>query len=56
MARPLRMEYEEAVYNVSSRGNKRNSIFDYDTDRLTFLDILLERRQRTEPFRGRRFY
>jgi putative transposase len=40
MARPLRIEYEGAVYHVTSRGNKRNSIYDDDTDRLTFLDIL----------------
>lgn len=40
MARPLRIEYDGAVYHVTSRGNKRNSIFNDDTDRLTFLDIL----------------
>lgn len=40
MARPLRIQYDGAVYHVTSRGNKRSSIFDDVTDRLTFLDIL----------------
>ena len=40
MARPLRIEYEGAVYHVTSRGNERKPIFKEDTDRSLFLDIL----------------
>jgi len=40
MARPLRIEYDGAVYHVTSRGNDRKNIFTDDDDRLLFLDIL----------------
>ena len=40
MARPLRIEYEGAVYHVTSRGNSGAEIFLNDTDRLRFLEIL----------------
>jgi len=40
MARPLRIEYDGAVYHVTSRGNKRESIFYDDMDRTRFLDVL----------------
>ena len=40
MARPLRIEYDGAVYHVTSRGNERKNIFKDDEDRLLFLDIL----------------
>lgn len=40
MARPLRIEYDGAVYHVTSRGNERKNIFRDDEDRLLFLDIL----------------
>ncbi|MEK6582814.1 MAG: transposase [Nitrospirota bacterium] len=40
MARPLRIEYDGAVYHVTSRGNERKSIFKDDEDRMFFLDIL----------------
>jgi putative transposase len=40
MARPLRIEYDGAVYHVTSRGNQRKNIFRDDEDRLLFLDIL----------------
>lgn len=42
MARPLRIEYEGAVYHVTSRGNSQGSIFFRDADRRAFLDILGE--------------
>jgi putative transposase len=40
MARPLRLEYEGAVYHVTSRGNAGTEIFLDDTDRLRFLEVL----------------
>jgi REP element-mobilizing transposase RayT len=42
MARPLRIEYAEAVYHVTSRGNARKPIFKGDQDRGMLLDILGE--------------
>ena len=40
MARPLRIEYPEAVYHITSRGNARNRIFSDDQDREIFLSTL----------------
>ena len=40
MARPLRLEFPEAVYHVTSRGNARQNIFADDADRQRFLSIL----------------
>ncbi|KKW30721.1 MAG: hypothetical protein UY72_C0004G0010 [Candidatus Uhrbacteria bacterium GW2011_GWD2_52_7] len=40
MARPLRVEFPGAIYHITSRGNKRQDIFDSDDDRLRFLLIL----------------
>jgi REP element-mobilizing transposase RayT len=40
MARPLRIEYEGAVYHVTSRGNRRKSIFKDENDQRLFLAIL----------------
>ena len=40
MTRPLRIEYEEAIYHVTSRGNARNKIFGDDIDRKRFLEVL----------------
>jgi len=40
MARPLRIEYDGAVYHVTARGNARKAIFRGDEDRLTFLNTL----------------
>mgnify|MGYP001583044660 CR=1 FL=1 len=40
MARPLRIEYEEAVYHVTSRGNARDKIFSDDHDKEKFLEEL----------------
>ena len=32
MARPIRIEYEGAVYHVTIRGNERKSLFKTDAD------------------------
>lgn len=40
MARPLRLEYDGAVYHVTSRGNARKSIYRDDEDRARFLEVL----------------
>jgi REP element-mobilizing transposase RayT len=40
MARPLRVQFDGAIYHVTSRGNARKVIFDDDTDRHAFLDCL----------------
>src|SRR4030067_3428811 len=42
MARPLRIQYAEAVYHITSRGNARRSIFKDDKDRGMLLNILEE--------------
>ncbi len=41
MARPLRIEYSEAVYHLASRGNARNDIRRDDYDRVDFLPEIL---------------
>ena len=40
MARPLRIEYDGALYHVTSRGNERKPIFKDDGDRELFLTTL----------------
>jgi hypothetical protein len=40
MAWPLRIEYDGALYHVTSRGNERKPIFSNDSDRKLFLDTL----------------
>ena len=40
MARPLRVEYEGAIYHVMNRGDRREAIFRDDADRTLFLDTL----------------
>ena len=40
MARPLRIEFEGALYHVMARGNARADIFLDDTDRQAFVDNL----------------
>jgi len=42
MARPLRVEYESALYHVMARGNRREPIYEEDTDREHFLELLGE--------------
>jgi putative transposase len=40
MARPLRIEFPDAVYHVTSRGNERRAIYRSNRDRSTFLEFL----------------
>ncbi|MDD5356083.1 MAG: transposase, partial [Candidatus Omnitrophica bacterium] len=42
MARPLRINYEGAVYHVTSRGNERKDIVADDNDRRRFVKVLLD--------------
>ncbi len=40
MARPLRLEFEGAIYHLLGRGNDRQAIFASDVDRTKFLEML----------------
>ena len=40
MARPLRIQYENAYYHVTRRGNARQEIYLQDVDRTAFLKFL----------------
>lgn len=40
MARPLRIEFEGAVYHITSRGNAKGDIYKTDKDRQEFLTLL----------------
>ena len=42
MARPLRIEFNGALYHVTSRGDRREAIYEDDTDREHFLEVLAE--------------
>jgi len=42
MNRPLRIELDDALYHVTARGDRRDSIFRSDSDRLVWLSILGE--------------
>lgn len=42
MARPLRIQYPDAVYHITCRGNERQVIFRDDTDRKRFLLVLTQ--------------
>lgn len=42
MARPLRIEFPGALYHVTSRGDRRETIFEDDEDREVFLGVLAE--------------
>ncbi len=42
MSRPLRLEYTDALYHVTSRGDRREDIYDDETDRQIFLTIFAE--------------
>ena len=42
MARKIRIEYAEAVYQVMARGNQGQAIFADDQDRQRFLATLVE--------------
>ena len=45
MARALRIEYPGALYHLTCRGNNRRAIFDDNSDRVAFLEILAQSRQ-----------
>ncbi|MDH5553021.1 MAG: transposase [Nitrosomonas sp.] len=40
MTRPLRLEFPNALYHITSRGDRREDIFEDNDDRLRFLEIL----------------
>src|SRR5271155_480502 len=40
MARPIRIEFEGALYHITARGNERREIFRSDADRTLFLATL----------------
>ncbi len=40
MTRPLRLEFARALYHVTSRGDRREDIYEDDEDRQTFLHLL----------------
>lgn len=42
MARSLRLEYEDAIYHVTSRGNERQKIFFSARDYAKFQDCVCE--------------
>ena len=42
MARPLRIEFAGALYHITSRGDRREAIYEDDEDREAFLGVLAE--------------
>ena len=42
MARPLRLEFPHARYHVTSRGDRREDIFQNDNDRRAWLTVLAQ--------------
>jgi REP element-mobilizing transposase RayT len=42
MARPLRLQYPDAVYHVTCRGNEQKDIFRDNGDRNRFLQYLAQ--------------
>jgi len=42
MARPLRLEFAGALYHVTSRGDRREDIYECDSDRMNFLSVLTD--------------
>ena len=46
MARPLRIEFPGAIYHVTSRGDRRENIFEDDADRQGFLDVVSQAMER----------
>ena len=42
MARPLRIEFAGALYHLTSRGDRREAIYEDDEDRQRFLDTVAE--------------
>ena len=48
MARPLRIEFEDAIYHVTARGNERQRVFRAEGDRKQFLALLARSCDRCE--------
>jgi len=48
MARPLRIEFEDAIYHLCARGNARQPVFRDERDYARFLKLLSESTQRFE--------
>ena len=46
MARPLRLEFPGAIYHVTSRGDRREPIFEDDEDRDVFLVVVAQAMER----------
>ena len=46
MARPIRVEFTDAVYHVTARGNQRKAIYRDDQDRQRFLETVAEAHDR----------
>ena len=46
MARPLRIDFEEAIYHLCARGNARQAIFHDEQDRTRFVELLSASAQR----------
>ena len=40
MSRPVRIEFPDALYHVTARGDRREDIFEDDADRQIFLSTL----------------
>ena len=40
MARPLRIEFADALYHVTNRGDRREPIYEDDEDRTEFLRVV----------------
>lgn len=40
MLRPLRLEFPDALYHLTSRGDRREDIYEDDTDRRAYLEVL----------------
>jgi putative transposase len=52
MARPLRVEFEDAIYHLCGRGNARQAIFHDNRDHARFVELLSESAQRVDGERG----
>ncbi len=42
MARPLRLSFENAVYHITARGNRRDNIYNAEKDKVIFLEKMSE--------------
>ena len=42
MSRPLRLEFADALYHVTSRGDRREDIYHDDADRQAWLNVLAQ--------------